>query len=151
MKYKGSTFEYRDERNADLLDAYKREMASNSNISLTEIAERIANSPSRRFWVSEERATIVISAMLKGDKLSSMNPTKREMFLEIYRRYCVYRKQHPTLTKREITFHICNEEAPKWYLTPKSVIVLLHKVRKEARKKCYESRKSRLHFMFSLS
>ena len=151
MKYKGSTFEYRDERNADLLDAYKREIASNSNISLTEIAERIANSPSRRFWVSEERATIVISAMLKGDKLSAMNPTKREMFLEIYRRYCVYRKQHPTLTKREIIFHICNEEAPKWYLTPKSVIVLLHKVRKEARKKCYESRKSRLHFMFSLS
>ncbi len=150
MKYKGSTFEYREERNADLLDAYKREMASNSNISLTEIAERIANSPSRRFWVSEERATIVVSSMLKGDSLSTMNATKREMFQEIYRRYIVYQRQHPTLTKREIIFHICNEEAPKWYLTPKSVIVLLHKVRKEARKKCYESRKRRLHFMFSL-
>jgi len=150
MKYKGSTFEYKEERNADLLDAYKREMASNSNISLTEIAERIANSPSRRFWVSEERATIVVSSMLKGDSLSTMNATKREMFQEIYRRYIVYHKQHPTLTKREIIFHICNEEAPKWYLTPKSVIVLLHKVRKEARKKCYESRKRRLRFMFSL-
>lgn len=138
MKYKGSQFEYKFERDADLLRAYREQLAIRHNISLTEIASAIAKSPSRRFWVSEERAYIVVSDMIKGKSIETMSKTKQAMFGEIYRRYVIYQKQLPTMSKRDMIWHICNEEAPEFYLTPKSVIVILHKARKEEKKRCTE-------------
>lgn len=149
MKYRGSHFEYREERDADLLRAYREQLAASGTISLPEIAARVADSPSKRFWVSEERAVIVISNLLNGRSIERMNPMRREMFLEIFRRYKQYRQEHPTLSKKDIVWHVCNEEAPRFYLTAKSVIVLLHKARKEEKRRCYEQRKRRLAHMLS--
>lgn len=150
MKHKGSAFEYKDDRDADLLEAYKRELASNSIISLAEIARRISQSPAKRFWVSEERALIVISEMERGIKLNITTKNKRDMFLELHRRYTLYKQEHPDMTMQEIVFRICNEPAPRWYLSPGSILVILYRARKEAKKRCYEERKRRLRFMFSL-
>lgn len=147
MKYRGSQFEYKEERDADLLRVYREKLAISDRISMPEIAQMIVESPSRRFWVSEERADIVISDLLNGKSIDHMNPMKREMFLEIFRRYKEHKAEHPSLAKKDIIWHVCNEEAPKFYLTVKSAIVLLHKARKEEKRRCYEARKQRLRFM----
>lgn len=148
MKYKGSRCDFKEERDAELLRAYKHLLSVRDNISLSEIAETISQSPCKRFWVSARRANEVICDLEKGRTLSKMNPTRREMFLEIYRRYKIYKVEHPSLTKMEILWHVCNENAPKFYLTPKSIIVILDRVRKEdAKKRCYELRKKRLRFV----
>lgn len=150
MKYKGSQFEYKEERDADLLRAYHETISVMGNISLPEVAARIAATPSKRFWVSEERADIIVSRLLKGKSISNMTSTKQEMFYEIYHRYLAMKEEFPSLAKKEIIWRVCNEQAPKFYLTTKSILVLLHKARKEEKRRCYERRKRKLHFMFGI-
>ena len=85
MKHKGSRCDFTQERNADILRAYKEIISVRDNISLLEIEQRLLQSSSKRFWVSDIRAYNVILTMIKGKSLDNMNPTKREMFQEIYR------------------------------------------------------------------
>lgn len=144
MKSKGYHCDFIAERNADILRAYRNIIAARDNISLTEVAQQIAASPSKRFWVSEERAYNAVCWLLRGDSLDYMIPSRRQMFLEIFRRYKIYCRRFPSLAKKDIIFRICNEQAPCFYLTPKSVVVILHKARKEEKRRCYEQRKRRL-------
>ena len=148
MKYKDSRCYFIEERDADLLRAYKEIINVRDNIRLSEIEEKLAQSPSRRFWVSEGRAYRVILDLLKGKSIDHMIPTRKAMFLEIFRRFQIYSEEHPSLTKMEIIWHICNEEAPGFYLTEYSIHVILCRVRKEEKLRCYEQRKKRLRFIF---
>lgn len=147
MKQKGFVCDYIEERNADLLRAYKEIISVRDNISLSEVVAELAKSPSKRFWVSESRAYKVVLEILKGKSLEHMIPMRRQMFLEIFRRYQVYSAQHPSLTKVDVVWHVCNEEAPSFYLTPKSITTILSRVRKEAKRRCLEQTKRRLRFM----
>jgi len=147
MKYKGAVCDFIAERNADLLRAYKQIIEVRDNVSLSEIIQQLEQSPSRRFWVSEMRAYQVILHLLKGKSINHMIPTRVAMFQEIFRRFNLYREQFPSLTKKEIIWRICNEPAPSFYLTRKSLVNILEKVRKEEKRRCYELRKSRLRFM----
>lgn len=148
MKFKGSSCDFTQERDADLLRVYREIISERDNYSLSEIEKKILQSPSRRFWVSEGRAYRVILDLLKGKSIDHMIPTRKAMFLEIFRRFQIYSEEHPSLTKMEIIWHICNEEAPSFYLTEYSIHVILCRVRKEEKLRCYEQRKKRLRFMF---
>lgn len=147
MKHKGSRCDFTKERDADILRAYKEVISVRDNIGLLEIERRLLQSPSKRFWVSVDRAYNVILNMINGKSISNMNSQKREMFQEIFRRYKIYSKEHPSLTKMDVIWHVCNQEAPSFYLTPKSMHVILHRVRKEDKKRCYELRQKKLHFI----
>lgn len=147
MKHKGSRCDFTKERDADILRAYKEVISVRDNIGLLEIERRLLQSPSKRFWVSVDRAYNVILNMLNGKSISNMNSQKIEMFQEIFRRYKIYSKEHPSLTKMDVIWHVCNQEAPSFYLTPKSMHVILHRVRKEEKKRCYELRQRKLHFI----
>ncbi len=147
MKYKGSVCDYTEERNADILRAYKEIISVRDNIGLSEIIDRLMKSSSRRFWVSEERTYNVICGILRGESLEHMNPTKKAMYQEIFRRFKVYSKEHPSLTKKEVIWQVCRQPAPSFYISRKSMPVILHKVRKEEKRRCYELRKKRLSFM----
>lgn len=149
MKFKGSSCDFTQERDADLLRAYREIISERDNYSLSEIEKKILQSPSRRFWVSEGRAYRVILDLLKGKSIDHMISTRKAMFLEIFRRFQKYSEEHPSLTKMEIIWHICNEEAPSFYLTQYSIHVILCRVRKEEKQRCYERRKKRLRFMFA--
>ena len=132
MKSYGSIMYFTKERNNELLKAYKKVIKSVSQIRLKEIGVMVVNSPSPRFWVSEERATTVISSMLKGkDVLSSMRQSKREMFQEIYRRVVELRKlkKYSSQTLSSVVFAVVNSPAPKFYMKSSSAIEILFKVR----------------------
>ena len=144
MKNKGSIFEYEDARNKDLIRVYKQLVCESRQIYLPEICRKLVNMPSERFWVSEERASIVISDMLKGRSIEKMTPNKREMYEEIYRRVQELRKDNPGATVYELVSQVVEGPAPKFYLTPKSAKVIISKIKSE----WYERRKRKYRHLF---
>lgn len=131
MKYFGSVFECEQERKEDLMRAYHEQIIACDIIRMPDIFKRLVNMPSKRFWVSEERAAIVIASMLRGDTLSKMRPTKREMFFEIYSRVLVIRKANPNMSVYEMVSKVVRQPAPKFYLTPDSAKVMFYKIKKQ--------------------
>lgn len=129
MKHYGCTLDFTHQRNADLLNAYRRHLAEAHFIVMPDIFARVADSPAARFYVSEERATIVISAMLAGRPLPPMRRNKREMFNEILRRYKIAHRENPSKTTFEIVSDIVNQPAPKFYLTPRTVGEFIYRIK----------------------
>ena len=129
MKYFGSILDFTRERNADLMRVYHDRLAEASIIVMPVIFQLVADSPASRFWVSEERAAIVISAMVAGKPMPRMRSNKREMFEEIYRRYLVMRKDCPDKSVYELVTKIVNQPAPKFYLTPRTVGEFIYRIK----------------------
>lgn len=129
MKYFGSILDFTKERNADLMRVYRARLAEASIIVMPVIFELVAESPASRFWVSEERAAIVISAMAAGKPMPRMRSNKREMFGEIYRRYLVMREDYPDKSVYELVTKIVNQPAPKFYLTPRTVGEFIYRIK----------------------
>lgn len=144
MKHYGNKFEYETDRNDDLMRVYHELIDSADFISLPQIYREAVNRPSARFWVSEERAAIVISSMMKGNKLLNMRPNKREMFEEIYRRAMILRQEQPSLSVYDIAFNVVRQPAPKFYMTPGYAKVVIFYTKKQ----WYEERKRKLRHLF---
>ena len=136
MKNFGSVFEYEQERNNNLLRLYHQLISEVKFICSEEIYRKMADSPSDRFWVSEERALIVVLQIMKGDTLLGMGKNKRDMFFEIYRRATIMKQKYPTLSLTKIIFKVVRQPAPKFYLTEGSIKVIISKIKS----KWYERR-----------
>ena len=103
------------------------------------IFSKVANSPSSRFWVSEERAAIVVSAILSGNEdwdllrkhrsLFRMRANKREMFLEIARRVKELQQEFPDKTIYDLTAIVVNQPAPKFYLSARTVGEFIYRIK----------------------
>lgn len=145
MKPHGSHFEYEEQRNDNLMAVYHEVIVKANYVRMPDIYEKVANSPSRRFWVSEERAAIVVSAMMRGDKLKNMRPLKREMYNEIYKRAMKLREENPSMPISQLVAMVVEQPAPKFYLTPGSAKVLICKIRKQW---YYQRTKRRLRHLF---
>lgn len=129
MKYFGSILEFTRERNKDLMRVYRKKLSEASIIVMPVIFELVAQSPSSRFWVSEERAAIVISAMAAGRPMPRMRKNKREMFEEIFRRFVVMHEQQPDKSVYELVALIVNQPAPKFYLTARTVGEFIYRIK----------------------
>ncbi len=130
MKSFGSVLAFTRERNAALLKAYREQVNAASFVRLNEIGEKIVNSLSPRFWVSEDRAAAVVSAIMRGKPvLETMRPTKREMFEEIHRRVVALKAQHPDWHLCRLVFEVVNSPAPKFYMEASSALERLFKIR----------------------
>ncbi len=134
MASKRGCFEFRTERNADLLAAYRRQF-SPSEAPADDILAATVAQPSKRFWVSERRATVVVSRMLRGESLHGMRPNTRLMYNEICRRVIAAQAQagFAAAPLTEIVSTIIEQPAPCFYLTPQSARVILSRIRQAAR------------------
>lgn len=131
MKQFGAILEFTKQRNTDLMKSYHERLAEAHYIVMPQIFEKVASSPSCRFWVSEERAAAVISSIEAGRPLpASMRPNKREMFLEIYRRYLALRLSNPETPLLHLVSRIVHQPAPKFYLTPRTVGEIIYRIKK---------------------
>jgi hypothetical protein len=144
MKPRGAKFEYEQERNNDLMQAYHQLVEEADFICLPAIYKEVVNKPASRFYVSEERAAIVVGAMMRGVSIDNMVPNKREMFQEIFQRAMVIRKEHPDMPILEVVFQVVRQPAPKFYLTPGSAKAIIFR----AKQQWYETRKKRLRHLF---
>lgn len=130
LKHFGSKCDFNSQRDQDLLRAFRNELAICDSIHMEKIAKRIAISPSCRFWVSEERALNVVNSIRQGKTLDSMRPTKRRMFTEIYKRFMSLLESNPDASPTDLIYKVVNSPAPEFYMTWKSIVVILHRARK---------------------
>jgi len=131
MKHKGNKFEHEQQRNYELMRAYRNALAQAfGHIRLDEVLAITVNTPASRFWVSAERAMVVVARMYKGDTLVDMRPQKREMFREIFKRVGQLRKQMPTTPLLHIVEMVVAQPAPKFYITPQSAKVIICRIRR---------------------
>lgn len=129
MKYRGSILDFTKRRNENLMRVYREKLNLMSIVVMPQIFELVAESQADRFWVSEERAAIVISAMAVGKPLPRMRRNKREMFEEIYRRFLIARRGSPQTSLYELVTKIVNQPAPKFYLTPRTVGEFIYRIK----------------------
>lgn len=129
MKYYGSILDFTQERNQELVRVYQEELSKAGYIVMPKIFEQVANSPCSRFWVSEERAAIVISTLLAGKVIPNMRKNKREMFDEIFRRFLIVREQYPEKSIYALAIMVVNQPAPKFYMTPRTVGELIYRIK----------------------
>lgn len=126
--------------------AYCKQIEGRDVIVLAEVFRSLVEMPSRRFWVSEERAAIVVSGMMRGVAIGNMRPQKREMFREIFRRTQALLEECPDLALSEAVARVVRQPAPKFYLTPQSARIIFYRIKdkwfkKEMRKlKSWHSR-----------
>lgn len=130
MKKTGANFEFTEQRNNDLLRTYREKLRECKAIRRNEIIKQTVQSPSQRFWVSEERAAIVVKQMMAGNKLEGMHPMKKTMYEEIYRRTMDMKMNNPEMTVTDIVRIIVEQPAPCFYLNPESAIVIICKAMK---------------------
>lgn len=129
MKQFGTTVEFTRQRNAEIMRVFRQKIAEAPVIRMDEICRQIADAPASRFWVSERRAAIVISAMEAGRSIPCMTESKREMFAEIFRRYKELRPRHPDMPLIELATIIVNQPAPKFYFTPRTIREFIRRIR----------------------
>lgn len=140
MKTAGAILEFTRERNDDIMRVYRQELKQtldlNGMVYMPTLLNRVANSQASRFWVSEERATAVISLMLRGRQVKGLRPTKKAMFDEIFRRVRIILgddvdiKTLPPLTLRNIVREVIEQKAPSFYLTGRTIGEIVYRVKK---------------------
>ena len=131
MKYHGCILEFTDKRNDELMEAFRRVLRNSSFIDIRKVSEEVANMGCSRFWVSEERAMVVINALIKGKNVTDcMSNSKREMFLEIYRRVLSLIDKNDGRSLFEIVIDVVNSPAPKFYMTPRSAMETIYKIKR---------------------
>jgi hypothetical protein len=129
MKHFGAKMEYADERVRDLMKAYDNYIANCSHIEMQTVYQTVVNMPAPRFYVSEKRASIVVSELLKGHPCR--NKLKNEMFTEICRRVMELKKSNPTLGITELCAIVVQQPAPKFYMAAASAKMLIIRTRKK--------------------
>ena len=129
MKYFGSILEFTNERNNDIMRVYKQKLHEADFIVMPDIFKLVAESPAKRFYVSEERAAVVVAAMEAKKPLKNMRQNRREMFQEIYRRYCELRKTQPQKNIYQLVAQVVYQPAPKFYMTPRTMGELIYRIK----------------------
>lgn len=95
--------------------------------SLDEVFAAVASSPAERFYISEERAyLLLLEKRLRGGWAVSL-PTRRAMLEEIERRVEAMLTVNPGLSLKQAVFNVVNSPAPSFYLTPRSVRTILYR------------------------
>lgn len=139
MKYFGSILDFTKQRNEDLMRVYHQKLVEAHFIVKPKIFKLVAESPASRFWVSEERAAVVVSAILSGNEdwdllrkhrsVFRMRANKREMFLEIARRVKELQEEFPDKTIYDLTSIVVNQPAPKFYLSARTVGEFIYRIK----------------------
>lgn len=130
MKHRGCEAEFVEERGLELLAAFRRVVLSVRRVSVREVAAAAALLPCSRFWVSEERATAVVQALLRGQAATArMRPMKRAMFEEIHRRVAAMMADG-RMGVAEAVRRVVYSPAPCFYMAPGQAIDILYRMRK---------------------
>lgn len=126
MKKKNSVSDFTSERNAALVANFRKNLVAQSQISIDSAIKGAAQAPAPRFWVSEQRAAVVIARMLKADLaspeaseaiLQTMFEEKREMYREIYARVKALMESGPQMGMTEAVIEVINQPAPRSYMS----------------------------------
>lgn len=134
MRLKGSTSTFQQDRDRDLMRAYREQLSlQKGRISLPDVLRATVDSPSARFWTTIERAMAVVMQIRRGQDIKVMMPLRLEMYREIARRVDALMNDDPNLDLELAVITVVEGGAPKFYLTPKSAKTIIHNIRKRWR------------------
>lgn len=133
MKKTGSISDFTPQRDKELHAAFMDVLRNTQGVPLREMFGLAARRPASRFWVSETRAAIVISAMLQGKELPGMLTKRREMYEELLRRTKAKMAERPGLCMTHAVCEAVCEPAPEFYLTDESARSIIYRARQRRR------------------
>ncbi len=134
MKHKNSVSDFIAQRNREFMRAFRIVVAQQQRFDIRKDFELVVEMPCSRFWVSEERATAIIIAMMqKKDILKMMHFSKKEMYMEIFRRVVALKEQHPEMKLYDLVFEVVNSPAPKFYYSPRYARDIYYDIRKSGK------------------
>lgn len=136
-KKKGACSEFIQQRNTELLAAYKAELkkAQYQNLDFG-FWKRVVDTPATRFWVSPERALEVMKLFLKG-KNTIGKGRKSEMYLALFFALKEQIEKNPHLPLLHNVERAVFSPSPKMFLTPNSAKVIICQIKKEQRAKAW--------------
>lgn len=130
MRKKGSEFEFKAERDRAICLAYRQALRAVESIYMPEVMSAVVRQPCERFYVSEERAAIVVSSMMRDpSSISGMRGERQRMFGEIYRRVMELRAQRPRRSLASMIREVVNSPAPEFYISPRYAQNLISKTK----------------------
>lgn len=140
MKKMNSVSEFTSHRNTHLLEQFRKTIAERSRIEHEKVFRHVSTLPSPRFWVSEQRAAVVIGKMVAGkDPTALMTPEKRRMYLEIYARFIKLRRKYPDESIAALVFEVINSEAPCQFMSWETVRSIIYREQRKARRERREA------------
>ncbi len=148
MRKKGNVFILSDRRDRDLLRAYNeqvgRQLRLYGRVVQTGLMERVVASPASRYWVSSERACVVIGKMERGESIAYMNPAKRRFYNALYNAFLTYRKEHPEVQARKhVVEMVVMQPAPCFSVTPRVARNIIQRVRRKCQREKIERLRSK--------
>lgn len=95
---------------------------------MSDIAERLAECPSPRFWISEERAFRIVRRCLQSGVLPKVRANTAAMYAEIVRRVRQLLATQPGRDVRATVYEVVNSPAPSFYVTPAYARTLMYQI-----------------------
>jgi len=133
MKTPGSQCDYIRERTDDLMRAYRevvdRMFSGNAHVRSSTIYDTVVTMPSKRFWVSPERASIVLSRIFQGT-CPKLSKNKRMMFDELARRVKALKQECPKTPLLYLVEKVILQPAPSFYMSPCSARIEIQREKK---------------------
>lgn len=148
MRRKGSVSVFTDSRDRDLLRAYNElcrcQLLLYGRVVKTGLMERVVASRASRFWVSSERACVIVYRMERGESIGYMKPGKRRFYTELYRAFCRYRDEHPEARcVKHIVELVVMQPAPCFPITPRVARNIIEKTRRICQREKIERLRSK--------
>lgn len=128
MKHHGSCFPYKEQRKKELMSAFHSVISSAKNLNMMNVFREVVSRPCSRYWVTEERAAIVISS-IERNKYRPLGKYKHEMYMNLYHHYVELRRIMPELSYQELVYRVVNSRAPKFYLSPSLAKIIINTIR----------------------
>lgn len=128
MKHFGSCFPYKRQREKELMTVFRSVLASSARVNMMNVFREVVSRPCSRYWVTEERAAIVISSIMRGT-YAPLGKDKHDMYMSLYRRFLETRSQRPNLPYQELIFLSVNSPAPRFFLSPSLAKTIINGVR----------------------
>jgi len=123
MRKKGNTLEFAKERREELFAAIRAEGDCTDKFDLFLACRKAVARPASRFWVSEERAARVLSALAKGKPFGAgVELSKRRMYEEIRRRVDTLRRGREGEPLVHLVREVVYEPAPEHYISAVSAM-----------------------------
>ena len=137
MRHKGSLSQTSKGRNQDLYENFcsltKRHLNMYGRVCKTLILAQLVNMPTKRYWLSPERAYSVISQIRKGTL--NVNPEKNicRLYYALYDDFQVYKREHPEIPDTRAVEEVIMQPAPCFGLEPRVAGIIIRKMSKQCR------------------
>ena len=124
-------------RDKDLFKAYEKTLKrlgkKATETKRIDILIMASNSQAQQFYISPYWAMHTVPAILRGEDPNIKSPYRKELVIEIARRYKKLKQEKPDIPMMEAMEKIINTPAPQFYLSPKSVKIIFHNILKKKR------------------